>query len=384
MSVSVEASAKRQIEIARAREEQDVNNPLHGGSSAEYGQIPSSDSGSDLSSVELINRKSRNFLNNGVKVVKEEEATFREKVKTIDYSGIYAVTLLFIVGCFSGVFINVVLWAAAQLSHSQMKLMLSNDAGPFCLILTSAALSALAAFVCRKSGRVATIGSGIPEVKALLTNEFHPSELAMIVSSRIGFTRMFGMILSLGAGLSIGSAAPLVHMTVCNAYTIMKLSPDFGSLLENSSMMRQIFNASAAAGMAACFNCPLGGVLFSIEVTSSYYLLANYWRSFMAATAGAVLFTIILWWRGIDEARDYLQHPLLGPRLERATRAVLDSGAALEKLLGTIDAMKFASCMTLFAAAAGGQSVYAQALEGGLEVDSRTLDLLKEQESRNV
>lgn len=88
--------------------------------------------------------------------------------------------------------------------------------------------------------------------------------------------------------------------------------------------------------------------------------------------------------RGIDEARDYLQHPLLGPRLERATRAVLDSGAALEKLLGTIDAMKFASCMTLFAAAAGGQSVYAQALEGGLVVDSRTLDLLKEQESRNV
>eukprot|EP00598_Pedospumella_elongata_P001665 CAMPEP_0184967330 /NCGR_PEP_ID=MMETSP1098-20130426/743_1 /TAXON_ID=89044 /ORGANISM="Spumella elongata, Strain CCAP 955/1" /LENGTH=51 /DNA_ID=CAMNT_0027488769 /DNA_START=13 /DNA_END=165 /DNA_ORIENTATION=+ len=51
----------------------------------------------------------------------------------------------------------------------------------------------------------------------------------------------------------------------------MKLSPDFGSLLENSNMMRQIFNASAAAGMAACFDCPLGGVLFSIEVTSSYY-----------------------------------------------------------------------------------------------------------------
>ncbi|WVV49161.1 DUF1810 family protein [Pseudomonas sp. NA13] len=51
--------------------------------------------------------------------------------------------------------------------------------------------------------------------------------------------------------------------------------------------------------------------------------------------------------RGIDEARDYWQHPLLGPRLERATRAVLDSGVALEKLLGSIDAMKFASCMTL-------------------------------------
>lgn len=88
--------------------------------------------------------------------------------------------------------------------------------------------------------------------------------------------------------------------------------------------------------------------------------------------------------RGIDEARDYLHHPLLGPRLERATRAVLDSGVALEKLLGSIDAMKFASCMTLFAAAAGEHSVYAQALGGGVRVDSRTLEILKKQERKHV
>ncbi|NUT82937.1 DUF1810 domain-containing protein [Pseudomonas brassicacearum] len=88
--------------------------------------------------------------------------------------------------------------------------------------------------------------------------------------------------------------------------------------------------------------------------------------------------------RGIDEARDYWQHPLLGPRLERATRAVLDSGVALEKLLGSIDAMKFASCMTLFAAAAGEHSVYAQVLGGGVRVDSRTLEILKKQERKHV
>ncbi|WP_058545427.1 DUF1810 domain-containing protein [Pseudomonas fluorescens] len=88
--------------------------------------------------------------------------------------------------------------------------------------------------------------------------------------------------------------------------------------------------------------------------------------------------------RGLDEARDYWQHPLLGPRLERATRAVLDSGVALEKLLGSIDAMKFASCMTLFAAAAGEHSVYAQVLGGGVRVDSRTLEILKKQERKHV
>lgn len=88
--------------------------------------------------------------------------------------------------------------------------------------------------------------------------------------------------------------------------------------------------------------------------------------------------------RGMEEAREYLHHPLLGPRLERATRAVLDSEVATEKLLGALDAMKFASCMTLFAAVAGEHSVYAQALDGGVGVDSRTLELLREQERKNV
>ena len=88
--------------------------------------------------------------------------------------------------------------------------------------------------------------------------------------------------------------------------------------------------------------------------------------------------------RGLEEARDYVHHPLLGPRLERATRAVLDSEVALEKLLGTIDAMKFASCMTLFAAATDEHSVYAQALDGEVSADSRTLELLKEQERKHV
>jgi H+/Cl- antiporter ClcA len=277
----------------------DIENPLHNetGSSNDY--RPPSLTGKALLDGEIQQRDS-------------VETKKREKAPS-DLSGYYAVILMFMVGCFSGVLVNVVQWGMSMLSLMQAKLIMSNAAGGFCFMLTSTTLCGLAAFVCKKSGRVAVLGSGIPEVKALLANDFHPSELAMVVSSRIGFTRMFALVMSLGSGLSVGSAAPLVHMTVCNAYTFMKLSPDFGCLLENTAMMRQIFNASAAAGMAACFNCPLGGVLFSIEVTSSFYIMANYWRSFMAAVAGAVLFSMILWWRGIDDSRpwplDYVADP---------------------------------------------------------------------------
>ena len=56
----------------------------------------------------------------------------------------------------------------------------------------------------------------------------------------------------------------------------------------------------------------------------------------------------------VDEARAYLAHPTLGPRLEQATRAVLGvRGRTLHEIFGSPDDMKFRSSMTLFALAAG-------------------------------
>ena len=54
-----------------------------------------------------------------------------------------------------------------------------------------------------------------------------------------------------------------------------------------------------------------------------------------------------------DEARAYLAHPLLGPRLDATTRAVLSHpGRSLQAIFGSPDDMKFRSSMTLFADAA--------------------------------
>lgn len=82
----------------------------------------------------------------------------------------------------------------------------------------------------------------------------------------------------------------------------------------------------------------------------------------------------------LDEARAYLAHPVLGARLEEATRAVMESGApSLHALFGAPDDMKFRSCMTLFAqASAHVPNLYSEALArwSDGEFDSRTLDLL--------
>src|SRR5215217_7993425 len=51
----------------------------------------------------------------------------------------------------------------------------------------------------------------------------------------------------------------------------------------------------------------------------------------------------------LEEARTYLAHPLLGPRLDQCTRAVLESNAlSLQEIFGSPDDMKFRSSMTLF------------------------------------
>ena len=55
---------------------------------------------------------------------------------------------------------------------------------------------------------------------------------------------------------------------------------------------------------------------------------------------------------GRDEARAYLDHPVLSERLYEAAAAMLDARGEAEAILGSIDAMKLRSSMTLFAAVA--------------------------------
>jgi len=79
------------------------------------------------------------------------------------------------------------------------------------------------------------------------------------------------------------------------------------------------------------------------------------------------------------EARAYLAHPILGPRLEECTRAMLQwrGKRSVDEILGPVDTLKFASSMTLFEAA-GGAPCFAEALDGffGGQRDRASLAIL--------
>lgn len=68
---------------------------------------------------------------------------------------------------------------------------------------------------------------------------------------------------------------------------------------------------------------------------------------------------------GLAEARAYLAHPVLGSRLLECTEAMLGWAGrrSAEAILGSIDALKFKSSMTLFEAAAEEPARFAAALD---------------------
>ncbi|MNR51186.1 hypothetical protein D3C85_1708180 [compost metagenome] len=82
---------------------------------------------------------------------------------------------------------------------------------------------------------------------------------------------------------------------------------------------------------------------------------------------------------GIDEARAYLAHPLLGPRLEACVTALLQHrDKSAREMLGSPDHLKLRSCLTLFARAAPGNPLFQLALVQSYdgEPDALTLAML--------
>jgi uncharacterized protein (DUF1810 family) len=95
----------------------------------------------------------------------------------------------------------------------------------------------------------------------------------------------------------------------------------------------------------------------------------------LGASAMAVRYGVA----SLDEATAYLAHDVLGPRLHRCAQLVARSGAVTaEALMGSIDAQKLRSSMTLFAEAADDDRNFVAVLDEyfGGERDALTLEKL--------
>ncbi|XP_064431902.1 chloride channel protein 1 isoform X11 [Mirounga angustirostris] len=122
------------------------------------------------------------------------------------------------------------------------------------------------------------------------------------------------LLLSPRAPLSTSPASvPLSSAGLCRC-SVGSMRPCLGSLISWCRPARWAWDAAlqplseqpyyytdmltvgCAVGVGCCFGTPLGGVLFSIEVTSTYFAVRNYWRGFFAATFSAFVFRVLAVW----------------------------------------------------------------------------------------
>jgi len=133
-----------------------------------------------------------------------------------------------------------------------------------------------------------SVGSGIPEMKSILSGINVPQYL----SAETMVAKILSLVTAFAGGLSIGKEGPLVHISACIAEQVLRV-PLWKKIAHNQSLRFQIISAACAVGVSTSFGAPVGGVLFSVEVTSTYYLVENLWKAFWCAMCGTLVIRLL-------------------------------------------------------------------------------------------
>ncbi|XP_040045568.2 chloride channel protein 1 isoform X1 [Gasterosteus aculeatus] len=133
------------------------------------------------------------------------------------------------------------------------------------------------------------IGSGIPELKTILRGVVLKEYLTL----RAFVAKVIGLTAALGSGMPVGKEGPFVHIASICAAVLSRFMSFFSGAYQNPYCYTDILTVGCAVGVGCCFGTPLGGVLFSIEVTSTYFAVRNYWRGYFAATFSAFIFRVL-------------------------------------------------------------------------------------------
>ncbi|KAK2955582.1 putative Chloride channel protein 2 [Blattamonas nauphoetae] len=144
----------------------------------------------------------------------------------------------------------------------------------------------LAVFITAALSPQAGSGSGIPEVIAIMSGVPFPQFLTV----KTMLAKIIGSIFALAAGLFIGRGGPMSSAGIIFAYLMMEKIPFFRTFLETESLKRSCLIFALAVGYATTLYSPIGGVLFSIELTSSAFMPRQYGRTFLAAGLAGIIF----------------------------------------------------------------------------------------------
>eukprot|EP01048_Picozoa_sp_COSAG05_P001612 COSAG05_NODE_55_length_23493_cov_709.337907_22_plen_745_part_00 len=130
------------------------------------------------------------------------------------------------------------------------------------------------------------IGSGLPQMKSILSGFV----INRYLSLRTLISKSSGLTTALAAGLCIGKEGPMVHLGSCVANVLCSHFQMFRPFKNDQQTYFNMLSAAVAVGVVATFGAPVGGVLFSIEVTATYYMVSNLPMALVSAVWACLTF----------------------------------------------------------------------------------------------
>lgn len=162
-------------------------------------------------------------------------------------------------------------------------------AGFFLYISTGVILCLLATFACHLWS-IEAEGSGIPQMKAIMSGFYDKMKPALSLWALLA--KGVGLVCAIGGGLPVGWEGPNVHISCIVAHHLSRL-PLFRTMRRDRALRMQIMACACAVGLASSFGTPIGGVLYALETTSSFYLVATFWKCTLATLAGALVYDML-------------------------------------------------------------------------------------------
>lgn len=134
-------------------------------------------------------------------------------------------------------------------------------------------------------------GSGVVEVMGMLNGINYPDTIGF----KTLFVKCVALILAVTGGLCIGKEGPLVHIGANVGIMTCYLPFDFCKFLQNDVIKRQMMAAGASCGVAVAFGSPIGGALFSYEISkpNTFWTFSMLWRVFTATSIATFVLAIL-------------------------------------------------------------------------------------------
>ncbi|XP_046582844.1 H(+)/Cl(-) exchange transporter 7-like isoform X1 [Haliotis rubra] len=210
-----------------------------------------------------------------------------------------------VIGVLTGLvaaFIDVMVEKCSSLKYNYVKKYVDSCVENHCLYLPFLLWIAFNAGICMFGaiitafGEPVAAGSGIPQIKCYLNG----IKIPHVVRFKTLVCKVVGVVCAVAGGLAVGKEGPMIHSGAVIAAgvsqgrsTSFNLDFKIFEYFRTDTEKRDFVSGGAAAGVAAAFGAPVGGVLFSLEEGASFWNQGLTWRIFFASMTSTFTLNIV-------------------------------------------------------------------------------------------